>query len=162
MNTKIRSVLFACLGLLFGMLVMSAYNFVTEKFQKTEPLQNSKSALERGSHENLQNIDLLTAENAVIAYVKKQGRLPDFYITKSEARKLGWKPETGNLCDVLPGRAIGGDIFGNRERKLPTGKRYFEADLNYHCGNRGKDRLVYSETGEVYLTKDHYRTFQKQ
>jgi hypothetical protein len=51
----------------------------------------------------------------VIAYVKSNHKLPDFYITKSEAKSQGWNPSKGNLCDVLPGKAIGGDQFSNRE-----------------------------------------------
>lgn len=106
----------------------------------------------------------LTDEKIIIPYLKKHQRLPDYYITKGEARKLGWVASDGNLCEVLPGKAIGGDRFGNREGKLPkkTGRQYFEADLNYNCGRRNADRVVYSNDGLIYLTKDHYKTFQKQ
>lgn len=106
----------------------------------------------------------LTDEKIVIPYLKKHQRLPDYYITKGEARKLGWVARDGNLCEVLPGKAIGGDRFGNREGKLPkkSGRQYFEADLNYNCGRRNADRVVYSNDGLIYLTKDHYKTFQKQ
>ncbi|WP_312901709.1 ribonuclease domain-containing protein, partial [Chryseobacterium taichungense] len=61
-----------------------------------------------------------------------------------------------------PGKAIGGDRFGNREKSLPEGMSYFEADVNYHCGNRNGDRIVFTENGDVYLTKDHYKSFKKQ
>ena len=108
------------------------------------------------------NIDDLTEENTVIDYVKSNHRLPDYYITKGEARKQGWVPSRGNLCDVLPGRAIGGDNFSNREKTLPAGNKYFEADVNYNCGNRNADRIVFTKNGEVWLTKNHYKSFEKQ
>ncbi|MBB4806106.1 hypothetical protein HNP38_001378 [Chryseobacterium defluvii] len=104
----------------------------------------------------------LTEEKKVISYVKRNHRLPDYYITKSEARRLGWNPSKGNLCEVLPGKAIGGDKFSNRERKLPGNEKYFEADVNYRCGNRNADRIVYTKDGDVYLTKNHYKSFEKQ
>lgn len=108
------------------------------------------------------SIDELTEENRVIAFVKEYGELPDCYITKQEARAGGWVASEGNLCDVLPGKVIGGDSFGNREKKLPVGNKYFEADVNYHCGRRQADRIVYTADGEVWLTKNHYKTFEKK
>ena len=64
---------------------------------------------------------------------------------------------------VLPGRAIGGDPFMNREKQLPeeAERQWFEADVNYQCGHRGSDRLLYSNDGLIYLTTDHYRTMQR-
>lgn len=110
------------------------------------------------------NIDELTATAVVVFYVKEHRRLPDYYITKNEARQQGWNPAAGNLCDILPGRAIGGDVFSNREGRLPRskGRRWFEADLNYTCGNRNADRLLFSNDGLVFITTDHYQTFDQQ
>ena len=107
-------------------------------------------------------IDELTNENTVINYVKQNHQLPNYYITKNEAKKLGWNPSQGNLCEVLPGKAIGGDKFSNREKQLPKGEQYFEADVNYNCGNRNADRIVFTKNGDVYLTKDHYKTFEEK
>lgn len=171
MNGKIRSVFFICLGLLFGMSVMYIYNnFIADKKGNTEAVKTEVS-----SHGNVstdyqsttgnsssQSIDQLTAEKTVINYVKQNHRLPDYYITKNEARKLGWNPSKGNLCDVLPGKAIGGDHFSNREKRLPQGEKYFEADVNYNCGNRNADRIIFTRNGDVYLTKNHYKSFEKQ
>lgn len=111
-----------------------------------------------------QTIDELTDESVVVDFVRKNGRLPGYYITKKEARNRGWVASEGNLCDVLPGRAIGGDIFTNRERNLPTqkGRIYYEADLNYNCGRRNADRLIFSTDGLIFITHDHYKTFEKQ
>lgn len=110
---------------------------------------------------NKSGIDALTEEGRVVNYVKAHGALPDYYITKAEARKSGWVAAQGNLCEVLPGRAIGGDNFTNREMNLPVkaGRRYVEADLNYNCGKRNADRLVFSNDGLIFVTHDHYKTF---
>jgi ribonuclease len=110
------------------------------------------------------SIDELTKETVVVPYVKQNNRLPDYYIKKKEARKSGWDPAAGNLCEVLPGRAIGGDFFTNREGRLPEkpGRNWYEADLNYNCAHRNADRLLFSNDGLVYITKDHYKTFVQQ
>lgn len=172
MNSKIRAVLFMCLGLLFGMSVMYIYkNFITDKKDHSNSVK--KEAINYGSASaevpyNTESssaqvsIDQLTEEKTVINYVKQNHKLPDYYMTKNEARKQGWNPSKGNLCDVLPGKAIGGDKFGNREGRLPDGNKYFEADVNYSCGNRNADRIIFTQNGEVYLTKNHYKSFEKQ
>lgn len=107
-------------------------------------------------------IDSLTEESVVVAYLKEHRKLPDYYINKKEAKQLGWIPSKGNLCEVLPGRAIGGDYFGNFEGNLPkqNGRKYYEADINYHCGRRGAERVVFSNDGLIYITKDHYNSFE--
>lgn len=125
------------------------------------PAQNQIVKNQNHSFSSL-SIDELTAEKKVINYVKKNHHLPHYYLTKKKARKLGWKPHLGNLCDVLPGKAIGGDRFGNREKRLPKGNQYFEADINYNCGNRNADRIIFTKNGDVWLTHDHYKTFTKQ
>lgn len=109
------------------------------------------------------DISTLTDARTVARYVLQHQQLPDYYITKGEARRKGWNPAKGNLCDVLPGKAIGGDRFGNRERRLPQhrGRLWYEADVNYRCGRRDADRLVYSSDGLIYLSSDHYRSFRQ-
>ena len=101
--------------------------------------------------------------NLVKNFLKKEGNLPDNYITKQQAKDLGWVPSQGNLNDVAPGKWIGGDKFGNYEGKLPSapGRTWKEADINYHGGTRGPERLVYSNDGLYYKTTDHYGTFTK-
>ncbi len=87
--------------------------------------------------------------------------LPPNFITKSEARKLGWESSAGNLWDVAYGCSIGGDSFGNREGLLPESRErdYFECDVNYFGGYRGSERIVYSNDGLIYYTGDHYESF---
>ena len=121
-----------------------------------------KDKLAFKDNKNQHHIEKLTNEEIVINYIKKNRALPEYYITKTEAKKYGWKPSEGNLCEVLPNRAIGGDRFGNREGKLPRGEQYYEADVNYRCGRRNSDRVIFNKNGEVWLTKDHYKTFKKQ
>lgn len=171
MNGKIRSVFFICLGLLFGMSAMYVYNnFIADKKGNTETVKTEKTSYGSASpdsqntseNSSTQSIDQLTEEKTVINYVKQNHRLPDYYITKNEARKLGWNASKGNLCEALPGRAIGGDKFGNRENQLPQGEKYYEADVNYSCGNRNADRIIFTRNGNVYLTKNHYKSFEKQ
>lgn len=164
-----KSIPIFVLGLLVGMLVMYFFKtYTTEKIpQNITPTEaSSPSVLASLSQKKEKNastdIDKLTEENRVIQYVKKHRKLPPYYITKVEARKKGWIASEGNLCEVLPGKAIGGDKFGNREKNLPIGETYYEADVNYHCGRRGSDRIVFTQKGIVYLTKNHYKTFQKQ
>ncbi|ROI07435.1 ribonuclease N [Kaistella haifensis] len=160
--------LFFIIGMLSAFLVMyliDNYRIENRK-QDSEIAENTIGKDEKANREEISleehSIQNLTNEVKVINYVKSNHELPDYYITKSEARKQGWVPSEGNLCDVLPGKAIGGDKFSNREKTLPSGKQYFEADVNYNCGNRNADRIVFTKEGEVYLTKNHYKSFQKQ
>ena len=93
----------------------------------------------------------------VVLYLEYYGELPDNYITKKEARDLGW--EGGSVERYMEGAAIGGDRFGNREGLLPKGN-YTECDLYTQGANsRGAERLVFSDTGRYYYTGDHYETF---
>lgn len=89
-------------------------------------------------------------------------RLPAKFVTKRQARKLGWKPGR-DLWDskALAGKSIGGDVFSNREGRLPDGRRVWrEADLDYQGGHRGPKRLIYSDDGLRSVTVDHYNTFK--
>ncbi len=87
--------------------------------------------------------------------------LPDYYVSKREARKADWKDWKGNLNDVLPGKMIGGDLYYNDEAKLPAapGRQWYEADINYESGYRNRQRIVYSNDGLMFVTYDHYQTF---
>ena len=170
---KIKLILIFIIGLLTAFLAMHFFNnYRIEKENKEETSTevsnspNNKEDFKENRNSKSPNfsgdIDELTYEKTVINYVKENNKLPDNYITKAEARKKGWVASKGNLCDVLPGRAIGGDKFSNREKTLPTNNRYFEADVNYNCGNRNADRIVFTKDGEVWLTKNHYKSFEKQ
>ena len=96
----------------------------------------------------------------VAAYLRKfDGKLPKNYITKSKARSLGW--QGGPLEPYAPGKAIGGDWFGNYEHRLPNGT-YKECDIGTRGRARGTKRLIYTPHGKkIYYTGDHYETFEE-
>lgn len=101
-----------------------------------------------------------TSRDDVALYLETYGRLPDNFITKSEARALGW--EGGSLEPYAPGKCIGGDKFGNYEGLLPKedGRTYKECDIDtLGADSRGAKRIVYSNDGLIYYTEDHYASF---
>ena len=99
-----------------------------------------------------------TAEDVAL-YLRLYGRLPGNFITKAEARKLGWNG--GSLEPYAPGKCIGGDRFGNYEGLLPADRSYRECDIDTLGANsRGAKRLVFSDDGLIYYTQDHYNTFE--
>lgn len=104
-----------------------------------------------------------TSLEEVASYIFLYDTLPANYITKSEARKLGWKPSDGNLWEVTDQMSIGGDVFGNREGKLPKqeGRIYYECDIDYEGGRRNAKRIVYSNDGLIFYTEDHYKSFER-
>ena len=107
-----------------------------------------------------------TSKEEVALYLYTYGKLPSNFITKKEAENLGWKKkdgEAGQLHVVAPGMSIGGSSFGNYEGLLPEkkGRKYFECDINYIKGNRGAERLVYSNDGLIFYTGDHYESFEQ-
>jgi guanyl-specific ribonuclease Sa len=101
-------------------------------------------------------------KNAVAAYIKEQGMLPDYYITKEAAQAKGWTG--GSLEPYAPGCLIGGDRFGNYESLLPNkeGRSYMECDIGtFQANTRGTKRIVFSNDGLIYYTDDHYASFTK-
>lgn len=101
-----------------------------------------------------------TTREDVALYLETYDRLPDNFITKSEARALGW--EGGSLEPYAPGMCIGGDKFGNYEGLLPKeeGRVYRECDIDtLGADSRGAKRIVYSNDGLIYYTGDHYASF---
>ncbi len=100
-------------------------------------------------------------KDEVAAYIIKYHKLPSNYITKSEARSLGW--HGGPVYKVAPGKCMGGDTFTNRQEVLPSGEHYIECDINtLDADSRGAERIVYSSDDfDVYYTSDHYETFEK-
>ncbi len=121
--------------------------------QEVEEEQPEVQLSEEGSY---------TSKEEVAAYINLYGHLPDNFITKKEAKKLGWVSQEGNLGEVAPGKSIGGDYFGNYEGNLPQkeGRDYHECDIDSDGGYRGAKRIVYSNDGLIYYTEDHYETFE--
>lgn len=116
------------------------------------PTQSQTQQLDiNGSYDSKEDVAL---------YIHLYGRLPGNYITKSEARALGWSQ--GSLERYAPGKCIGGDVFQNREGLLPKapGRTYTECDIDTMGGGaRGAKRIVFSNDGLVYYTSDHYSSF---
>ena len=100
-----------------------------------------------------------TTKEDVALYIHLYGCLPDNFITKDEARDLGW--EGGSLEPYAPGMCIGGDYFGNYEGLLPEDRDYTECDIDTLGANsRGPKRIVFSDDGLIYYTEDHYESFE--
>jgi ribonuclease T1 len=101
-----------------------------------------------------------TSKEDVALYLYTYKRLPNNFITKSEARKLGWNG--GSLEEYAPGKCIGGDRFGNYEGLLPEkeGRIFTECDIDtLGKSSRGAKRIVFSNDGLIYYTDDHYESF---
>ena len=101
------------------------------------------------------------SKEEVALFIHLYGRLPDNYITKNQAEKLGWSG--GSLEKYAPGKCIGGSRFYNNEKKLPekNGRKYYECDIDtLGKKSRGSKRIIYSDDGLIYYTPDHYETFQ--
>lgn len=103
---------------------------------------------------------VFSSKEDVSAYLVAYGRLPDNFITKDDARALGWNG--GGLDNVAYGMCIGGDRFGNYEGLLPeaSGRTFTECDIDtLHADSRGAKRIVFSNDGLIYYTDDHYESF---
>ncbi len=143
---------FLILALFLSAALFFAWNYFTQTEVTQEPVV--QETIEReGSY---------TSKEDVALYLFTYGELPSNFVTKDEAKKLGWEASKGNLQKVCKGCSIGGDRFGNREGLLPDkkGRKYYECDIDYHGGTRNEKRIIYSNDGLIYYTKDHYKTFE--
>lgn len=94
-------------------------------------------------------------------HLRYNGELPQYYISKTEAKKLGWNKNHKNLSDVAPGYMMFGEIYRNDDGHLPDkpNRIWYEADIDYSSGNRNSKRLVFSNDGLIFVTYNHYKTF---
>ena len=102
-----------------------------------------------------------TTKEDVALYIYTYGELPSNFMTKKEAKALGWPG--GGLDDYAYGMSIGGDRFGNYEELLPdaNGRSWTECDIDtLHAKSRGAKRIVFSNDGLIYYTDDHYESFE--
>lgn len=100
-----------------------------------------------------------TSKEDVALYIYTYNRLPRNFISKREARELGW--EGGSLEPYAPGMCIGGDHFGNYEGLLPDEYTYYECDIDtLGADSRGAKRLVFTLNGLIYYTESHYENFE--
>lgn len=128
---------------------------------ETEPLKTEPQETEPPETEALLDPDgwYYSAEDVAL-YLITYGEPPCNFITKNEARDLGW--EGGSVQKYKEGAAIGGDRFGNREGILPKadGRQYYGCDIDTNgASSRGAKRIVYSNDGLIYYTEDHYESF---
>ena len=146
--------LLMALMLLAGMAFADALEAVDEVLVEDGVAMTDELVVEYG-------MDYVTP-GEVALYLYAFGELPPNYLTKSEAREMGWVASQGNLWEVAPGLCIGGDAFGNREGLLPKarGRQYYECDVNYEGGFRGAERIVFSNDGLIYYSPSHYADFE--
>ena len=108
-------------------------------------------------------MDLKTQQsaNSVIEHLQQHGKLPDEYVTKTQARQQGWSGK-----NALHNGQIGGDIYRNDDLLLPTAKNriWYEADIGIDSSiarnKQAGTRLLYSNDGLIFITTDHYKTFK--
>lgn len=137
---------------------------INESEESLDDLENQSNEVYETSNSSNDEIDeqgYYTSKVEVALFIHIYNKLPRNYITKKDG-EYGMGSYEGNLWDVTDKMSIGGDRFGNREGKLPkkSGREYFECDINYEGGFRGPERLVYSNDGLIYYTKDHYDSFE--
>lgn len=94
-------------------------------------------------------------------HLKYNGRLPEYYISKTDAKKLGWKRNEKKLSDVAPSFMMYGGVYKNNNCHLPKKQNriWYEADIDYSFGSRNSKRIVFSNDGLIFATYDHYKTF---
>ena len=139
------------LALALALVLLSACGAVSNPAATQAPAATAFSLDEAGSY---------TAKEDVALFLHTYGRLPDNFITKAEARSLGW--DGGSLEPYAPGKSIGGDRFGNYEGLLPekAGRSYTECDVDTRgAPSRDAKRIVFSNDGLIYYTEDHYESF---
>ncbi len=127
-----------------------------ETTEKTSPPSTKKTEQKDSIDEN----GTYDSAKDVALYIHTYNKLPPNYITKKEAKAFGWNG--GSLEEYAPGKCIGGDYYGNYEGQLPKkkGRRYTECDIGtLGKSSRGSKRIVFSNDGLIYYTKDHYKTF---
>ena len=128
--------------------------------EDTQPVAEETEIISEDTQEALPVDGWYYSAEDVALYLVTYGYLPSNFITKDEARDLGW--EGGSVEKYAPGFAIGGDKFGNREGLLPKtdGRQYYECDIDTDgASSRGAKRLVFSNDGLIYYTDDHYESF---
>ena len=121
----------------------------------TEKTQHSKNNI-------LEENKYYYSKDDVALYIHTYNRLPKNFITKKEARSLGW--EGGSVEKFAQGKCIGGDRFYNNEEILPvkSGRTYTECDIDTLGKNsRGAKRIVFSNDGLIFYTENHYETFEE-
>ena len=150
---KLLKILFIILLITIGVYAFISFTSQNEYEPVVNPEPTVSRIDEQGSYTSKEDVSL---------YIITYGHLPNNFVTKKKAREMGWKSNKGNLQKVCKGCSIGGDVFTNSQKVLPTkkGRVYYECDINYNGGYRGKERLIFSNDGLIYYTDDHYSSFE--
>lgn len=136
--------------------------FLDELIRKNEPPLHPNCRCER---KPIPAIKAGTATNygtnGADWWIKYLQELPEYYISRDDAKKVGWVDWKGNLADVAPGATLFGGVYKNKKGILPekNGRIWYEADINYAGGYRNDERLVFSNDGLIFVTRDHYKSF---
>lgn len=155
--TPILALLLVALSVFFGapQETQVAEN-ITEKVITAEPLLD---VLAPETEAVIDFYGSYTTKEDVALYIHTYGDLPLNFMTKKQAKDLGWTG--GSLEPVAPGMCIGGDWFGNYEGLLPEDREYTECDIDtLGKDSRGAKRIVFSDDGLIYYTEDHYESFE--
>lgn len=99
-------------------------------------------------------------EDGADYWLEFYGQLPNYYITKNEAKSLGWR-QGKSLSNIASGKMITGGVYLNSNKHLPDApdRIWYEADINYYHGKRNQHRILWSNDGLIFVTYDHYQTF---
>lgn len=125
--------------------------------------EDEKNENEDSQKTQLEKDGTYTDKEDVIRYIHEYGHLPSNYITKKEARDLGWSDGADNLSEVAPGKNIGGDEYNNADKMLPEeeGRVFYECDVNVEPGERGEEKVIYTNDGQIFYTGDNMETFEQ-
>jgi len=123
---------------IYGYTKLSNKTIEVEDIVENEYSKNSPSSKKNKRSKQTESSDKIPSYVIeVLAYIEKNDEAPDGY--------------------------VGGREFKNREKRLPLEFSYREWDVHpkKKGKNRGAERLVTSNKGAAYYTRDHYRTFAK-
>ena len=151
MNKKLSRIALALAVIVLAVCWIVLIN--TELPAPTEPQETEATSA-------IDEFGTYSSKEDVALYIHTYGKLPQNYITKNDARALGW--DGGSLEPYAPGKCIGGDRYGNYEDLLPeaSGRTYTECDIDtLGASSRGAKRIVFSNDGLIYYTDDHYESF---
>ena len=163
MINKMKYVWLSILSAIFMLFMGCGSNAdVSVQTSKTEiQTESVVEDIEELESEVIYTIDydgIYTSMEDVALFIYTYDELPQNFITKKEAKALGW--EGGSLEPYAPGMCIGGDRFGNYEGLLPEEDTYTECDIDtLGAKSRGAKRIVFSDDGDIYYTEDHYESF---
>ena len=98
--------------------------------------------------------------NGADYWLKHYGKLPDYYVSREEYIKAGWKSGKPPV-KWFPDKMMYGELYFNESGKLPYAldRIWYEADINYYEGRRNGHRIYFSNDGLIFVSYDHARTF---